>query len=122
MRKGWIETTLGEVAELNPEATKNFPADRVIRYIDLASVSHEAGISPNLTELEYGDAPGRARRVVRAADILVSTVRPYLKGFAQVPKHLDGEVASTGFAVVRANQDTTLAGFVWALVGTADFV
>jgi len=122
MREGWTATTLGEVAELNPEATKNFPADRVIRYIDLASVSHEAGISPNLTEVEYGDAPGRARRVVRAADVLVSTVRPYLKGFAQVPKHLDGEVASTGFAVVRARQDTTLAGFIWALVGTADFV
>jgi type I restriction enzyme S subunit len=118
----WIETTLGEVAELNPEATKNFPADQVIRYIDLASVSHETGISQDLTEVKYGDAPGRARRVVRVADVLVSTVRPYLKGFALVPKDLDGGVASTGFAVVRAKPDKTLPGFIWAFVGLEPFV
>jgi type I restriction enzyme S subunit len=118
----WIETTLGEVAELNPEATKNFPADQVIRYIDLASVSHETGISQDLTEVKYGHAPGRARRVVRVADVLVSTVRPYLKGFALVPKDLDGGVASTGFAVVRAKPDKTLPGFIWAFVGLEPFV
>lgn len=122
MRETWTETTLGEVTELNPEATKNFRKDQAIRYIDLSSVSHETGISQDLSEVNYGDAPGRARRVVRADDVLVSTVRPYLKGFAQVPQHLDGEVASTGFTVVRAKQDKTLAGFVWALVGTETFV
>jgi len=122
MCETWTETTLGEVTELNPEATKNFRKDQAIRYIDLSSVSHQTGISEDLSEVNYGDAPGRARRVVRADDVLVSTVRPYLKGFAQVPQQLDGEVASTGFTVVRAKQDKTLAGFVWALVGTETFV
>ena len=40
--------------------------------------------------------PGRARRRVRAGDILVSTVRPYLRGFARVAKAPENLIASTG--------------------------
>lgn len=49
-----------------------------------------------------GDAaPSRARKRIRTGDVLVSTVRPNLRGFAIVPKELDGQVCSTGFAVLR---------------------
>jgi len=119
---GWVVTTLGDVAEINPEQTKGFDDEKEIIYIDLSSVSANTGISTGLETIRFGDAPGRARRVIREGDVIVSTVRPYLRGFALVPPYLDGEVASTGFAVVRAKEGNTISGFVWALVGMASFV
>jgi type I restriction enzyme S subunit len=121
MREGWTETTLGEVAEINPETVKGLHTNHSIRYIDLSSVDSEFGISADLPVYELKDAPGRAKRVVREGDVLVATVRPYLRGFAQVPKHLDGEVASTGFAVLRATPNA-LPGFIWGLVRRQPFV
>lgn len=121
-RDGWTETTLGEVVALNPEATKDIAQVDEIVYVDLASVSAESGISTDLYRGNFGDAPGRARRVIRSNDVLVSTVRPYLKGFAQVPQYLDGAIASTGFTVLRANPKKVLSGFVWAIIGMNSFV
>lgn len=120
----WRETTLGEVAHINPEATpKGWSERHMIRYVDIASVSDVGGIGlDGLTLMPFGEAPGRARRRIRAGDVLVSTVRPNLRAFAVVPSALDGEVASTGFAVVRADQSTVLPGFVWCLVASESFV
>ena len=53
-------------------------------------------------ELAAKDAPSRARRRVQAGDILVSTVRPNLRGFARVTAAPVNLIASTGFAVVTA--------------------
>jgi type I restriction enzyme S subunit len=122
MRDGWVETTFGEVVVLNPEAAKGLADDDQIVYVDLSSVSAESGISSDLYRGSFGAAPGRARRVIRTQDVLVSTVRPYLRGFALVPEFLDGEIASTGFAVLRANPSKILSGLVWAIVGTNNFV
>lgn len=47
------------------------------------------------------NAPSRARRLIRAGDVLFSSVRPYLRGHAVVPDELDGAIASTGFTVLR---------------------
>ena len=118
----WTETNLGDVALINPEATKNFEDDKIITYVDLSSVSAEHGISKELSIGPYQSAPGRARRVIRTDDVLISTVRPYLRGFAIVPEYLDGEVASTGFSVLRAKTERTIPGFIWALISTGQFV
>jgi type I restriction enzyme S subunit len=118
----WTETTLGDVVTINPEAAKNLAQDDEIVYVDLSSVSAEYGISSDLYRGNFGDAPGRARRVIRSQDVLVSTVRPYLRGFALVPEYLDGAIASTGFAVLRANPESALSGFVWAIIGMNSFV
>lgn len=122
MRDGWIETTLGEVAHVNPETTKGMSPAQAIRYIDLSAVSAEAGVDHSaIVDYELHAAPGRARRVVRQGDVLVSTVRPYLRGFAVVPEALDGAVASTGFTVLRAREGVSLPGFLWSSVSKADF-
>jgi type I restriction enzyme S subunit len=119
---GWTETTLGDVVTINPEAVKGLAQDDEIVYVDLSSVSAESGISADLYRGAFGEAPGRARRVIRFQDVLVSTVRPYLKGFALVPANLDGGIASTGFAVLRADPKKVLSGFIWATVGLNNFV
>jgi restriction endonuclease S subunit len=120
--EGWTETTLGNVAEINSETAKNWGADEIVTYIDLSSVTFDSGVGVELFKGRFKDAPGRARRIVRTGDILVSTVRPYLRGFAVVPSRLDGALASTGFAVLRAKQGASISGFIWALIGMEEFV
>ncbi len=118
----WESTTLGESVQLNPESIRGYDSSFEFRYIDIGSVSEDSGI--NEGELEQHvvqSAPSRAQRIVRFGDVLVSTVRPNLRAFATVPASLDGEVASTGFVVLRAGQQVE-PGFVWALVRTDAFV
>lgn len=123
MPDGWVTTTIGAVAAINPESVRDTESDRIIRYVDLSAVSAGRGIDTTaVAMMPVKDAPGRARRVVRDGDVLIATVRPYLRGFAVVPKDLDGEVASTGFAVLRARREKVLPGYLWATVTTDKFV
>lgn len=121
MRDGWTQTTLGETAQINPEKTPKWPDAHQIRYVDIASVNWGQPIAPDIERQAFGSAPGRARRRIRQGDVVVSTVRPNLRAMAVVPPELDGEVASTGFAVLRAREDIALPGFVWAVVSHESF-
>jgi len=71
-----------------------------ILYIDISNVSLTKGVL-NKENLTFEQAPSRARRVVRDGDILVSTVRTYLKSIAYIEKAEENLIASTGFAVLR---------------------
>jgi type I restriction enzyme S subunit len=119
---GWVETTLGEVAALNPEQIKDMNLKRKIRYVDLSTVNFETGIDQSIQPINFSEAPGRARRVIRENDVIISTVRPYLRGFALVDANFDGEIASTGFCVVRANPDIISPYLVWAIASSNNFV
>lgn len=68
-------------------------------YIDISSVSADGEISFE-EEIVFNKAPSRARRVVKANDTIVSTVRTYLKAVAFIPERNSALIASTGFAVV----------------------
>jgi len=72
-------------------------------YIDIGSVSLSQGVIKK-ERLRFENAPSRARKPVKSGDILVSTVRTYLKAIAAVQADETAQVASTGFAVLRANQ------------------
>ena len=95
---GWRMVRLGDVVEINRRSWD--PNDGTpISYLDLTAV-----ISPGRLDepkaLAAKDAPSRARRHVLSGDVLVSTVRPNLRGFARVRNAADNLVASTGFAVL----------------------
>ncbi len=74
-----------------------------LRYIDLGSVDNDAKAVTGHQLVIAAEAPSRARQLVKAGDILVSTVRPNLNGVARVPPELDGATASTGFTVLRTS-------------------
>lgn len=99
--EGWKLATLGEICDIDPETlSSSTPGSYSFRYIDIASVSPNR-ISNQLSLEQFSSAPSRARKKVRANDVLMATVRPNLKAFAKVQE--TGEfVASTGFAVLRA--------------------
>ncbi len=75
--------------------------DEVFNYIDLSAVDQNFKRIVGVREIANGDAPSRARQIVRYGDVLVSTVRPNLNSVARVPAELDGATASTGFCVLR---------------------
>jgi type I restriction enzyme S subunit len=52
--------------------------------------------------ITFGDAPSRARRIVQAGDVLVSTVRTYLRAITYLPRLEEVIICSTGFAVLTA--------------------
>jgi type I restriction enzyme, S subunit len=74
-------------------------------YIDIAAVDRGQRKIVTPQVLTPDAAPSRARQVLAAGDVIVSTVRPNLNTVALVPETLDGAIASTGFCVLRPNQE-----------------
>lgn len=71
-------------------------------YVDVAAVDNVVKAIVGARSIMGAEAPSRARKLIRAGDILVSTVRPNLNAVALVPEALNGQVVSTGFCVLRA--------------------
>jgi type I restriction enzyme, S subunit len=74
--------------------------DTEIIYVDISSVDSVSGIKAKETML-FAAAPSRARRRVKHGDVIVSTVRTYLKAIARIHHPEENLVVSTGFAVIR---------------------
>jgi hypothetical protein len=95
--------SLEDVVALNPDSID--PAfefgTQKFKYIDISAITNGTGRIDAPKTMSGAAAPSRARRRIRTGDVLVSTVRPNLRGTAQVMPDLDGQVASTGFAVLR---------------------
>ena len=116
--EGWRLVRLGEVAGANRSGW--FPSDdATILYLDLTSIV-VPGIMSFPKELAAAEAPSRARRRVHSGDILVSTVRPNLRGFARVREAPKNLIASTGFAVLTPMSDVD-GSFVYHHVMTQQF-
>ena len=97
-------------------------ADCEIDYIDIGSVNQSAKQIIARPKIAAIDAPSRARQLVKAGDVLVSTVRPNLNSVALVPYHLDGATASTGFCVLRPKKEKLSTCYLFQWVKTPNFV
>lgn len=86
---------------------------KTFKYIEISDVDLKTGIV-GFKDIESRDAPSRARKLVKAGDVLVSTVRPERGTIGVVPDELDGATCSTGFAVLRPTGIDPLA-LVWLL-------
>ncbi|MEO7326455.1 MAG: hypothetical protein ABIW82_16655 [Dokdonella sp.] len=90
--------TVGEVA---PARRERFvpSANGTFRYIEIGAVNSDG--TANADTVEMTDAPSRATQVVRAGDVITSTVRPIRRLSALVLPEQDGAVASSGFVVLK---------------------
>jgi type I restriction enzyme S subunit len=91
------------------------------RYIDIGSVNNRTKQIDSANLIRGAQASVRARQVVRAGDVLVSTVRPNLNAVAIVPQELDGAICSTGFCVLRCRAEL-IPSFLFAFVQSTRFV
>ncbi len=103
--------------EVLPESTDDFEP---IQYVEISDVSLVGGIERSIPML-FHEAPSRARRRARRGDILVSTVRTYLKAIAAVDEASDNLIASTGFCVVRPKHEFD-AGYAGWVAKSEEFV
>jgi len=98
--QGFARQHLSSLAHIDKESLGSSTGkDFSFYYISLSDVN-KGKINPNLEYFRYESAPSRARRLVKKGDVLLSTVRPNLQGFAKIGEKNDGNVVSTGFSVL----------------------
>lgn len=102
--EGWSSTKIKYSFQVNAEKLpENTADDFEFEYIDISSVN-DLGKIISPSKMEFQDAPSRARMVVRKGDVIISTVRTYLRAIAQIDEN-NRYVCSTGFAVLRPRPD-----------------
>lgn len=79
--------------------SENCSQDYEFEYVDISSVNFKEGIS-NKEPITFEKAPSRARRIVRPGDVIISTVRTYLKAIARIDQKDENCIVSTGFAAL----------------------
>ena len=96
--EGWEKKKVGEVCDINKtNIPKEYKYD-YIRYTDLGNVRE--GTIQESVRYDYGQEPGRAKRIAKDGDTIWGMVRPNLKSFALVQNPQPYDVYSTGFAVL----------------------
>lgn len=118
MPEGWGWAELSAVARVNAASLRPNKAPDTISYVDIASVS--PGRIEKAERLTFGEAPGRARRIVRDGSIIWAMVRPNRRGFALVLSPDPDLIVSTGFAVLDAT--TVPFSYLYGWVTTNTFV
>ena len=112
--KGWPVISLKKLVERVERRNPSEKPDNKFKYVDIAGVDGMLGRIADYRKLIGAEAPSRARQVIKANDVLISTVRPYLRATALVPSELDNEICSTGFCVLRA-QNGKGYGYLYAI-------
>lgn len=108
----WEVKPLKSIVSCNDDSLpESLPPNTPISYVDISAVSHDEGISV-VQPMAFGEAPSRARRKAKVGDVVVSTVRTYLKAVASVDDEHANCVYSTGFAVLRASSEQLTTEFL----------
>ena len=94
----WCVVRLGEITYNHGQKK---PGDDFC-YIDIGSIDNKhQKLNDTENIIKAKDAPSRARKIVKAGDIIYATVRPYLHNMCIINKEFTEEpIASTGFAVL----------------------
>ena len=89
-------------------------------YIEVGDVSYNNGIRFK-EKIKFEDSPSRARRIVKKDDVIISTVRTYLRAISIIPDCLD-TICSTGFCVLRSEGNNINPEFLSYLVKSEWFI
>ncbi|MGY3096839.1 restriction endonuclease subunit S [Pantoea agglomerans] len=111
---------IGEVS-LRTSNIKWREATRSYRYIDLTSVDIETKKIIETAKITAENAPSRAQKLLEENDVIFATTRPAQQRFCLIDDEYSGEVASTGYCVLRAKQDEILPRWILHWISTSDF-
>ena len=70
----------------------------------------------------FKDAPSRARRIVKKDDVIISSVRTYLRAIARIEESKIPQIASTGFVVFSSKPQKILPRFLFYAISSESFV
>lgn len=104
VRKSHSDLCVSDVAELVDErADPRRWGTELFNYIEISDIDLQTCVIYS-NAVKAAATPSRARRLVRAGDVLVSTVRPERGTVGVVSAHQDGSICTTGLAVLRPKQ------------------
>ncbi len=75
--------------------------EKIFRYIEIGGVNNSTGEIEEVLNLRGWEVPSGVKYVIKNNDVLLSAVRTYLKGIALVSNNYEGDIATTGFHVLR---------------------
>jgi len=88
---------------INPE---KYP-ERVFKYVQFSDVEKKLGNIVSWSEYTGDKMPSRGRMLIKADDVIAAKVKDSEENVSIIPPELDGEVVSTGFAVLRPKEGIT---------------
>jgi len=111
--------TLKDIIEKNSSTVnpRNEP-DAIISYIDISSIDNQRFKISKPKLLQGKDAPSRARKKIKKGDVLFATTRPNLKNIALVEKDYNTPICSTGFCVLRSDENQTIPKYIYFFLQT----
>lgn len=110
-----------QISEIGHDWGQREP-DSDFTYIDVGSIDPVQGVIRDPAILGAGEAPSRARRVVRPGSVIYSTIRPYLLNVAIVDQVFEpSPIASTAFAVIHPFQGIE-ARFIYHYLRSPPFI
>ncbi|MFA6759718.1 MAG: restriction endonuclease subunit S, partial [Sulfuricurvum sp.] len=83
------------------------------RYIDLTSVSRENYTITETIEISSKNAPSRAQKIVYKDDVIFATTRPTQQRLTLIDENFSGEIASTGYCVLRVKTNEALPKWIY---------
>ena len=104
--------------------TKNIKwqdTDQTYQYIDLTSVSIENKTITATSEINFKNAPSRAQKLIETDDVIFATTRPAQQRYCLVGDQYSGEVASTGYCVLRAKKEKVLPKWILHWISSSSF-
>ena len=113
---------LAEIAEINPETYS--PKDKwaFVNYLDTSSITNGVMSEVQLISPDIEKLPSRARRIVKANDIVYSTVRPNQLHFGIISNPLENMLVSTGFSVIRSKYAYISSPYIYHFLTSPDFI
>ncbi|GFZ93760.1 hypothetical protein GCM10008018_45210 [Paenibacillus marchantiophytorum] len=106
---------LNKISGLSKKRVNFSDYGECFKYLDISSLDEETGIF-NENEVLVKEAPSRAQKMVQTNNVLVATVRPNRKGVGLVTREFDGQVSSTGFAVLSVEHFDTDPYYLYLLL------
>ena len=91
-----------------------------LNYIEISDVNSE-GVIGNRTPYVFSESPSRCRRIVQKGDVIVSTVRTYLKSIGLIEEEVEDLICSTGFSVLTPNNEIN-SKYLFYLLRTEWFI
>jgi len=117
-----IMRPLSELAEINPDTYSPKEKWRFVNYLDTSSITNGVISEIQMINPDTDKLPSRARRIVKANDIVYSTVRPNQLHFGIISNPMENMLASTGFAVIRSKYTYISSPYLYHFLTSSDFI
>jgi len=95
---------IGEIVEKDANKKIQIEAKKKYFYVEIGDIDKN-NASINLNEEQFGEKlPKGPKKKLLKDDIIISTVRPYLKGIAKVKENKENLISTSAFYILRATK------------------